>query len=71
MLLTEIVANPVTQVNQTLAGVSKVPSRGRRDTMIIDIEDYFLKGCGRCERFATEDCSTKLWGVGLEALRAL
>lgn len=39
--------------------------------MITDIEDYFAKGCGRCERFDTPDCSTKLWAEGLAALRAL
>ena len=33
--------------------------------MITDIEDYFTKGCGRCERFATADCSTRLIATGL------
>lgn len=37
--------------------------------MITDIEDYFAKGCGRCERFATPDCSTRRWIEGLTALR--
>jgi uncharacterized protein YdeI (YjbR/CyaY-like superfamily) len=37
--------------------------------MITDIEDYFTKGCGRCERFDTPDCSTKLWTPGLDELR--
>lgn len=37
--------------------------------MITDIEDFFTKGCGRCERFATPDCSTRPWIVGLETLR--
>ena len=37
--------------------------------MITDIEDYFSKGCGRCERFATPDCSTRQWERGLNALR--
>lgn len=37
--------------------------------MITDIEDYFSKGCGRCERFATPDCSTRQWARGLKALR--
>lgn len=37
--------------------------------MITDIEDYFAKGCGRCERFATADCSTRQWGQGLTELR--
>ncbi|MGD2131600.1 MAG: YdeI/OmpD-associated family protein [Maricaulaceae bacterium] len=39
--------------------------------MITDIEDYFVKGCGRCERFATPDCATKLWNQGLEDLRRI
>jgi uncharacterized protein YdeI (YjbR/CyaY-like superfamily) len=39
--------------------------------MITDIEDYFSKGCGRCERFATSDCSTRRWRLGLEKLRQI
>lgn len=39
--------------------------------MITQIEDYFAKGCGRCDRFATADCSARLWSDGLAALRAL
>lgn len=39
--------------------------------MITDIEDYFTRGCGRCERFATPDCSTRQWAEGLTALRAI
>ena len=39
--------------------------------MITDIEDYFLKGCGRCDRFATPDCSTHQWKAGLESLRSI
>ena len=37
--------------------------------MITDIEDYFAKGCGRCERFATQDCSIRRWAKGLDELR--
>ncbi len=37
--------------------------------MISDIEEYFTKGCGRCGRFATPECSTRIWREGLEALR--
>ena len=37
--------------------------------MITDIEDYFTKGCDRCARFATPDCSAALWRPGLLALR--
>lgn len=39
--------------------------------MITDIEDFFTKGCGRCDRFATPDCSARLWSAGLDALRRL
>lgn len=39
--------------------------------MITDIEDYFAKGCGRCERFATPDCSTRQWESGLNSLRKI
>ena len=39
--------------------------------MITDIEDYFSKGCGRCERFATPDCSTRRWIDGLNELRTI
>lgn len=40
-------------------------------TMISTPEAYFDKGCGRCERFATEDCSTQHWRRGLVALRRI
>jgi uncharacterized protein YdeI (YjbR/CyaY-like superfamily) len=40
-------------------------------TMITHIEDYFTKGCGRCERFNTPDCSTRQWETGLAELRAI
>lgn len=39
--------------------------------MITNIEDYFTKGCGRCERFATADCSTRRWWRGLNDLRRI
>ena len=39
--------------------------------MITDIEDYFSKGCGRCERFATPACSTRQWAQGLSDLRRI
>lgn len=39
--------------------------------MITDIEDFFARGCGRCERFDTPACSTRQWADGLAALRAL
>ena len=39
--------------------------------MITDIEDYFSKGCGRCGRFATADCSTRRWARGLTGLRRI
>ena len=39
--------------------------------MITDIEDYFVKGCGRCPRFATPDCSVQQWLQGLRDLRQI
>ncbi len=39
--------------------------------MITDAEDFFAKGCGRCARFATPDCSTRRWAPGLDALRRI
>jgi uncharacterized protein YdeI (YjbR/CyaY-like superfamily) len=39
--------------------------------MITKIEDYFEKGCGRCDRFATADCSTRKWHAGLIDLRSI
>jgi uncharacterized protein YdeI (YjbR/CyaY-like superfamily) len=41
------------------------------NAMITDIEDYFAKGCGRCPRFETAACSTKLWAKGLKELRRI
>ena len=37
--------------------------------MISAVEDFFSKGCGRCDRFATADCSTRRWQLGLNLLR--
>ena len=39
--------------------------------MITEIEEYFTKGCGRCDRFATPECSVQQWRKGLNALRRL
>lgn len=39
--------------------------------MVTDPEDFFARGCGRCDRFDTPDCSTRQWLAGLEALRAI
>ena len=39
--------------------------------MITDVEDYFVKGCGRCPRFDTADCSTVRWADGVAALRVI
>jgi uncharacterized protein YdeI (YjbR/CyaY-like superfamily) len=39
--------------------------------MITDVEEYFTKGCGRCDRFATADCSTRPWLDGLLTLRRI
>jgi uncharacterized protein YdeI (YjbR/CyaY-like superfamily) len=39
--------------------------------MITDADDYFARGCGRCDRFATPGCATRVWLPGLLALRRL
>jgi uncharacterized protein YdeI (YjbR/CyaY-like superfamily) len=39
--------------------------------MITDPDTYFAKGCGRCDRFATPDCSTRKWLTGLITLRRI
>ncbi len=39
--------------------------------MITGIEDFFAKGCGRCARFDTPDCSAMIWAQGLAALRRI
>ncbi|MBK8010193.1 MAG: YdeI/OmpD-associated family protein [Deltaproteobacteria bacterium] len=39
--------------------------------MITVADEYFAKGCGRCERFATADCSTQQWKRGLAELRRI
>lgn len=39
--------------------------------MISDIEDYFPKGCGRCDRFETPDCSAAIWRDWLVSLRRM
>jgi len=39
--------------------------------VITNIDDYFAKGCGRCERFATAECSTQRWNRGLAELRRI
>ncbi len=39
--------------------------------MITDADDFFTLGCGRCERFATPDCSTRPWIEGLNGLRRI
>jgi uncharacterized protein YdeI (YjbR/CyaY-like superfamily) len=39
--------------------------------MITNIEDYFTKGCGRCDRFDTPDCSTRKWVKGQNDLRQI
>lgn len=39
--------------------------------MITDPEVFFTQGCGRCDRFATPDCSTRRWLSGLLTLRRI
>ncbi len=40
-------------------------------TMITEIKDFFTDGCGRCARFGTDDCSTRLWNEGVKVLRRI
>lgn len=39
--------------------------------MITDPAEYFAQGCGRCDRFATPDCSAQQWLAGLQELRQI
>lgn len=39
--------------------------------MITVVDDFFAKGCGRCDRFATPACSARTWEGGLAALRQI
>jgi uncharacterized protein YdeI (YjbR/CyaY-like superfamily) len=39
--------------------------------MITIGSDYFEKGCGRCDRFASADCSVQQWQLGLKKLRQI
>ncbi len=39
--------------------------------MISDPDDFFARGCGRCGRFATPDCSARLWSEALHRLRRI
>lgn len=39
--------------------------------MITEIEDYFVRGCGRCARFDTPACSALKWQAGLARLRQI
>jgi uncharacterized protein YdeI (YjbR/CyaY-like superfamily) len=46
-------------------------SRPTASRMIVQANDFFSRGCGRCERFDTKDCSAQLWREGLLTLRQL
>ncbi|MFV0411477.1 MAG: YdeI/OmpD-associated family protein [Paracoccus sp. (in: a-proteobacteria)] len=39
--------------------------------MITDVEDYFADGCGRCLRFGTDDCASRIWSVEQAELRSI
>lgn len=45
--------------------------RRKGNGLITDPDEYFAKGCGRCARFATADCSTRHWLGGLLTLRRI
>lgn len=38
---------------------------------IPNVDHYFIDGCGRCERYATDRCSARVWSPLLQALREL
>ncbi len=39
--------------------------------VIASVDEYFSSGCGRCDRFATPACSSRVWREGLLALRQI
>ena len=39
--------------------------------MITEIEDFFRKGCGRCARFDTPECSVATWQPAIDVLRQI
>lgn len=39
--------------------------------MITDADEFFVRGCGRCARFGTPDCSIHPWIDGLVQLRKI
>jgi len=39
--------------------------------MIADPKDFFADGCGRCARFASDQCSARIWSAELATLRDL
>ena len=39
--------------------------------MITDPDEFFTKGCGRCARFETSDCSVQAWAGALSQLRRI
>lgn len=39
--------------------------------MITEIDDFFSRGCGRCDRFDTPACSAMTWAPGLAELRRI
>lgn len=62
----------LTQKSPEVQAQSPTSKQGElTNTMITDVEDYFAKGCGRCGRFATPDCSTRRWAKGLSNLRRI
>ncbi|RUS63224.1 hypothetical protein EGN72_05815 [Pseudorhodobacter sp. E13] len=39
--------------------------------MITEVATFFTDGCGRCDRFASDDCSARIWAEGVARLRTL
>lgn len=51
--------------------LAKQPATTKIRKMITNVDDYFTKGCGRCGRFETPDCSVQTWSVGIADLRRI
>lgn len=39
--------------------------------MIVDPNEFFANGCGRCQKFGTNDCVSRKWQAGLSELRRI
>jgi uncharacterized protein YdeI (YjbR/CyaY-like superfamily) len=39
--------------------------------IVRDLDTFLRDGCGRCERFASDDCNARRWAAPIAAMRAL